>query len=95
MNLKLKKIIDNPWNNVGLIFTVVIILTILTMSAPDLDKAGLGGLANLFFPGILGIFTILVYLITRIFFRKWNWIVTIAGTISIAYISIMLFFDKL
>jgi len=95
MNLKLKKITDNTWNNVGFIFTVVLIFTILTMSAPDLDKAGLGGLANLFFPGILGILTILIYLVTKIFFRKRNWIVTIAGTISIAYISIMLFFDKL
>jgi len=87
-----KNIIDNPWNNIGILFAVIIVFTIFTMSAPNLDKAGLGGLANLFFPAVFGIITILIYLISRIFIRKWNWIITICGTIYMGYISVMLFF---
>ncbi|AVR47098.1 hypothetical protein C7S20_18610 [Christiangramia fulva] len=95
MRTEKKKIIDNPWNNIGVIFVTVIVFTTITMSAPDLNQAELGGLANLFFPAVFGLITILIYLISRIFIRKWNWIITICGIIYIGYLSIMLFFDKL
>ena len=95
MDNEKRNIIDKPWNNVGLIFIVIIVFTIFTMSAPNLDKAELGALANLFFPVIIGVFTIAAYLISRIFIRKWNWIITVCGIIYIGYMSVMLFFDIL
>lgn len=95
MNKDIKRVIDKPWNNIGLILAFVIAFTIFTMSAPNLDRAGLGGLANLFFPSVFGGITILVYLISRIFIRKWNWAISIIGIVFIGYISVMLFFDKL
>ena len=94
-NKKKNKTLDNPWNNVLLIIISVVILTIFTMSAPNIHKAGLGGLANLFFPTIFGVFTLLIYFISRLFFKAWNWIITIIGILYITYLSIMLFFDKL
>lgn len=95
MNIEKKKILDNPWINIGSLLSAIIIFTIFTMSAPDLDKAGLGGLANLFFPGFFGIMTILIYLVSRIFTRKYNWIISIIGIVSIGYLSVQIFFDKL
>jgi hypothetical protein len=92
MNTVRKNIIENPWINIGILLALIIVFTIFTISAPNLDKAGLGGLSNLFFPAIFGIITILIYLISRIFIRKWNWIITICGIIFMAYISVMLFF---
>ena len=95
MNKDIKTVIDKLWNNIGLILAVVIAFTIFTMSAPNLDTAGLGGLANLFLPAVFGGITIMVYLISRIFIRKWNWVISLIGIVYIGYISVMLFFDKL
>jgi hypothetical protein len=92
MNTMRKNIIENPWINIGILLALIVLFTIFTLSAPNLDKVGLGGLANLFFPAILGIITILIYLISRIFIRKWNWIITICGIIFMTYISVALFF---
>ncbi|MFT5252835.1 MAG: hypothetical protein ACI87N_001857 [Flavobacteriales bacterium] len=92
MNTMRKNIKENPWINIGLLLALIIVFTIFTLSAPNLDKAGLGGLGNLVFPAIIGIITIVIYLISRIFTRKWNWIITICGIIFMACTSVWLFF---
>jgi len=46
------------------------------------------GFIPLFFPPIIGIFVIIFYLITRIFARKLNWIISLAGIIYLLYFSI-------
>lgn len=95
MNIKNKNRLNKPWNNMGILFAVIVIFTVFTMSAPNLNNAGIGGIANLLLPTVIGITTILIYLISRIFIRTWNWVITICGIIYMGYISVMLFFDKL
>lgn len=90
-----KETLNSSLNNIGFIFLLTICLTIFTMSAPDLATAGLGGLANLFFPSVIGGITLLIYLISRLLSRKWNWIITIFGMTYNLYISIQIFFDLL
>lgn len=94
MNPKLKSILEDVWWNIGIVCTSIFVFTVFAMSAPDLDRAGLGGLANLLFPGLIGVFTIIIYFLTRIFANEWNWIITLAGVVFMAYVSTMLFFDR-
>ena len=91
-----KKIIldffDKPRNNLIIILTTTIISWIIAMTA-DLSNAGLGGLANLIFPIIFGLVTIFWYFISRIFIKRYNWIITISGIIYNLVFAYKLHYD--
>lgn len=84
--------IDKPKNNLITILIATLISWIISMTA-DLSNAGLGGLANLIFPIIFGLATIFWYYISRIFIKKYNWIITIAGIIYNLIFAYKLHYD--
>lgn len=57
------------------------VLAWLIAMTGDLSNVGLGGLAHLIFPIVLGLLTLAVYGIFRIFTKRLIWIISLAGTI--------------
>ena len=93
--MRIEKIINflnKTKNNVWIIIIGTVLSWIIAMSA-DLSNVGLGGLAHLFFPIIIGIVTLLIYLILRIFTKKIIWVITILGTIYNLILAFQLYFD--
>ena len=84
--------IDKPKNNLIVILTATMISWIIAMTA-DLSNTGLGGLANLIFPIIFGLATIILSFISRIFIKRYNWIITIAGIIYNLVFAYKLHYD--
>ena len=79
-------------NNIWIIFSGTILSWVISMSA-DLSNVGLGGLAHLFFPWIIGIATLLIYLVLSIFTKRFIWIITIVGVSYNLILAYRLHFD--
>ncbi len=72
----------NKWgNNIAFIFifTFTSILIALQVNLPD--SSNHGGLIAIIYPLFIGLTTIIVYLLSRIFIKKYNWILSILGGI--------------
>jgi hypothetical protein len=69
------------------------VLAWLIAMTGDLNNVGLGGLAHLFFPIILGLLTLTLYGVFRIFTKKLIWIITVIGTIYNLILAFQLRFD--
>ncbi len=65
-----------------------IISWIIGMQTDLHPSSGHAGFIPLVFPPLVGIFTILIYLISRIFIRKFNWVISLTGITYLLYFSI-------
>ena len=79
----MKKRIINYLNQIK--FNVVVTFFLMTLALvigqlPDLpDSIGFGGFVPLITPPFIAIFTLVVYFISRVFIKKWSWIITLIG----------------
>ncbi len=71
--------INHPGQNILVIIVISIALTFLTTSAPYSPSGNHGNIIFLVTPFLIGILTIICYLIYRIFSHSFNWIVTLLG----------------
>lgn len=72
--------LNNPKNNI----ITIIIIEIITLSISfTADYSGAGMIAALlkWIPAIIGIATLILYLVSRLFTKKYNWIISIIGAI--------------
>ncbi len=91
----IKKILiflERPKNNVIIILAGMVSAWLIAMTG-DLSNVGLGGLAHLFFPIILGLLTLAVYGLFWIFIKKFIWIITIVGTVYNLFLAYQLRYD--
>jgi len=87
--MKYRTIDINSWKiNLAVIAIGTVISWIIGLQTDLHPSSGHGGFIPLVFPPLLGIFIILIYLISRIFIRKYNWIITLIGIIYLMYFSI-------
>ena len=72
------KHLNNPKNNI----IVVIIVEIITLSisfTADYSGVGMTAIILKWIPAIIGVLTLLLYFVSRIFTKKYNWIISIIG----------------
>lgn len=85
---KLTDLINKPKNNIIGILTGMLISWIIAMSADLSPSSGHGGFIPLLFPPIIGIFFIGLYYISRIFIKKYNWIISLFAIIYLLHFAI-------
>ena len=78
-------------HNLLVILFTTLLFTIFSCQAPGMS--GWQGIGNLLFPPLIGIFTLLTYLVTRWITNERTWVVTMIGTTINLILSIYLYFN--
>jgi len=85
---KIIEVLNKPKINVIGIFVGMIISWVIAMSTNLSPSSGHGGFIPLVFPPIIGIFFIGLYFLSRIFIKKYNWIISIYAIIFLLHFAI-------
>ena len=80
--------LNNVKKNIFLIFFFTLLSSIISISAGISDSSGHGGFLILTYPLFISVITVIIYLTSRLFFKEYNWIITIIGIIYNVYESI-------
>lgn len=78
------------WNLFGIVILTILSTAILWTS--DLGGVGMGWLIIMYLPVAIGIVTYLVYLLSRIFTKRYNWTISIIGMAFSLFLSIQFHF---
>jgi hypothetical protein len=74
--------------NVIVTFGVMVLCWIIIYSADLFSSSGLGEFYLLAIPTIISTFSIGVYFVSRFFFKKYNWILSLIGMLYQLYFAI-------
>lgn len=74
------KKLNDPKFNILIIFVVEIITCSISFSA-NYSGAGMSAIIIKWIPGLIGLTTILFYVISRLVTKKYNWIISLIGII--------------
>ncbi len=85
---KIIEALNKPKINAIGILGAMVISWIIAMSTNLPASSGHGGFIPLIFPPASGIFYIGLYFLSRIFIKKFNWVISIYGIISLLYFAI-------
>ena len=85
---KTSNIIDNRSINLIVILIFSIISWSISVSAEVPQSSGHGGFLNLTYSWFVGILTIIIYLFSKLFLKKYNWVITVIGVIFNLYEAI-------
>ena len=85
---KTSNIIDNRNINLIVILIFSIISWGISISAEVSQSSGHGGFLNLTYSWFIGILTIIIYLFSKLFLKKHNWVITVIGVIFNLYEAI-------
>ncbi|WP_034059076.1 hypothetical protein [Lacinutrix jangbogonensis] len=72
--------LNNPKNNIIAIIIVEIITLSISFTA-DYSGAGMVEVILKWVPALIGITTLLLYFVSRLFTKKYNWIISLLGII--------------
>jgi len=72
--------VNNPKHNIIAIIIVEIITLSITFTI-DFSGAGMVAIILKWIPALIGITTLLLYFVSRLFTKKYNWIISIIGII--------------
>ncbi|ANH61308.1 hypothetical protein [Dokdonia donghaensis] len=78
------------WNLITLGF--FIILSFLMLSYSDYGTLQKSSQSIVYIPIIIGIASIIIYALSRLFIKRYNWIVTLLGIATMLMIAIPIFF---
>jgi hypothetical protein len=81
--------LNDPYMNVISVIVLTIISYILILSM-NLSGKETEELINLFYPSLVAMGTLVVYFVSRLCFKKYNWLISCAGSVYMFYISILL-----
>lgn len=70
---------DNIWWNIGTMVIVFALYTILYTYSDVVQDAGMAAIILMWIPAGIGLFTLVVYLVSKMFFKKNNWIISLIG----------------
>ena len=76
------KVLNNPNYNIVAVIIAEIIGCAIAFSA-DYSGAGMAAIILKWIPAIIGIATLFIYFISRLFTKKYNWVISIIGIIII------------
>jgi len=82
--------LNNPKLNIILIFIFEIIGCSITFSA-DYSGAGMAAIIIKWIPAFIGLGAIIIYFISTLFIKKYNWIITLIGIIFILVAAINIY----
>ena len=85
---KITELINKPKNNVIGILIGMLISWIIAMSTDLAPSSGHGGFIPLVFPPIVSILFIGFYYVSRIFTKKYNWIISLFAIIYLLHFAI-------
>lgn len=87
---KIDNIKDKPSKNIILIIVFTVLSWVIGMLALSNLPAssGHGGFLNLTYSWFIGISTIILYLLSRIFTKKYNWVISLIGIVYNLYEAI-------
>ncbi|NIK93648.1 hypothetical protein GZ212_15920 [Mangrovimonas sp. CR14] len=85
---KISELINKPKINVIGLLIGMLISWIIGMSTDLPQSSGHGGFIPLVYPPIIALFFIGIFYISRIFSKKYNWIVSLFGIIYLLYFGI-------
>jgi hypothetical protein len=74
----MSKLLDNPKNNI----IAIIIIEIITLTISFIANYSGSGIASIILkwvPALIGITTLLLYFVSRLFIKKYNWIISLIG----------------
>lgn len=81
--------LNDPYANVITVITLTIISYVLILSV-NLHGGETDALINLIYPSLVALGTLIIYFLSRLCFKKYNWIISGAGTVYMFYISVLL-----
>ncbi|WP_375242474.1 hypothetical protein [Lacinutrix sp.] len=85
------KHLDNPKNNIIAIIIVEIITLSITFSADFSDAGPLVSVVLKWIPGIIGVTTLLLYFVSRLIIKKYNWCISLLGIIIMFFVAFNLY----
>ena len=85
------KYLDNPKNNIIAIIIVEIITLSITFSADFSDAGPLASVVLKWIPGIIGVTTLLLYFVSRLIIKKYNWCISLLGIITMFFVAFNLY----
>lgn len=84
-----KKKWDEPIWNIGFI-VVGSLIGLLISSLADLSGAGMAALVFWWLPVIVGAVGLLLYLLSRLFFKKYNWVISLLFVMFLLTLALQL-----
>lgn len=81
--------LNDPFTNVISVITLTIISYVLILSVHLGNGAEPNQLIDLFYPSLIAFGTLAVYFISRLCFKKYNWVISCAGCLYMFYISVL------
>lgn len=85
------KLLDNTKNNIIAIIIVEIITLSISFSADYSAVAGFASVILKWIPALVGVTTLLLYFVSRLFLKKYNWIISLIGIITMFYAAYNLY----
>ncbi|OIQ23972.1 hypothetical protein [Lacinutrix sp. MedPE-SW] len=83
-------LLNNPKHNIiAIIITEIITLTI-TFTA-NYNYTGIEGVLVKWTPAFIGLFTLIIYFISRFIFKKYNWLISLAGIIFMVFAAVKIY----
>ena len=85
---KITELLNKPKNNVIGILIAMVISWIIGMSTDLPQSSGHGGFIPLIYPPFVALFLIAIYYASRVFTKKFNWIISLYAIIYLLYFAI-------
>ena len=80
--------LNSPFWNVLAIIIITGICFFFYIKAPILENAGMAAIFLNWVPILLGIFTIIIYFLSRIFTKNKNWIISLLGILAVVFFTL-------
>ncbi len=83
---------DNPYYNIFIIFICGVICWIASINSIKIGN-GVDTLTYIYFPLIITLILITIYLISRLFTKQKNWVITIIGGLFLLFLGAKTYYD--
>lgn len=92
--MKLREHLNSPIKNILYLLLGTIIAVIIGFSANLPQSSNHGGLIPLIYPPIIAMGVIIIYLLSRIFTKKYNWIITMLAIVYMIMEAIVFYINN-
>lgn len=86
----MKNVLNNPQYNIIAVIIVEIITCSISFSA-NFSDGSLKTTLIKWTPALIGISTLMIYLVSRLLFKKLNWLITLLGIILMFYAALTIY----
>ncbi len=83
-------LVNNPKNNIIAVIIFEIITLAITFTA-DYSGAGMAKVIIKWIPALIGVSTLIIYFVSRLFTKKYNWIISVVGIAAMLFAAIKIY----